>query len=235
MALKDAERQGLVSRSVAEQVRMPRVSRPTRQALTVEQARHLLTVTSPHRLHALFVTTLMLGLRRGEVLGLCWADVDLDPDSPRVFIRHALQRTPDGLVLLPPKTAESQAMLPLPPLLAWTLATHRAAQAVERLAMGARWPGTDYVFTSSTGGPIDPRNLDRQWTRLREKAGLAHLRFHDLRGGCSTLLMSLGVHPRVVMHMLRHTTVAMSMEVYASVAPALERAALDALNEALLG
>lgn len=234
-ALTDAERHGLVNRNVADAVRPPKPAKVVHRALTAAEARHLLAVSRPHRLHALFAATLFLALRRSEVLGLCWEDVHLDAANPSLFIRHGLHRTKDGLVLLPPKTAESRATLPLPPPLVRVLTAHRKRQARERLVMGSRWPGSDFVFTSSTGGPIDPRNLDRQWAKIRKSAGLPHMRFHDLRGGCATLLASLGVHPRVIMRMMRHTTVAMSMEVYASVAPAMEREACDSLSDLLFG
>ena len=113
------------------------------------------------------------------------------------------------------------------------LTVHRAQQQRERLALGSRWPGTDLVFTSTMGTPIDPRNLDRQWHDLREDAGLPSLRFHDLRHSCATILAELGVHPRVAMAMLRHSQISMTMDTYTHVASAMQRAAAASLEAAL--
>ena len=77
--------------------------------------------------------------------------------------------------------------------------------------------------------------VTREWDRLRDQAGLPHLRLHDLRHSCATILTALGVHPRVVMEMLRHSQISMTMNTYAPVAPLLQRDAADALESALFG
>jgi integrase len=231
--LGEAERLDLVSRNVAKAVKMPRV--PTREvhALDVDQARTLLTVLDGHRLHALFATTLVLGLRRGEVLGLSWSDID--PDHSAIRVRHSLQRLDGSLRLVETKTRASTATLAAPPSLMAILARHRVEQQRERLALGAAWPELDLVFTSTTGTALEPRNVTREWDRLRTQAGLPHLRLHDLRHSCATILTALGVHPRVVMEMLRHSQIGMTMNTYAHVTPLLQRDAADALEAALFG
>jgi integrase len=115
------------------------------------------------------------------------------------------------------------------------LARHRAQQQAERLALGAAWPGLDLVFTSTTGTALEPRNVTREWDRLRDRADLPDLRLHDLRHSCATILTALGVHPRVVMEMLRHSQISMTMDTYAHVAPLLQREAADTLESALFG
>ena len=89
------------------------------------------------------------------------------------------------------------------------------------------------VFTSTTGTPFEPRNLDRHWKDLRESAGLPSLRFHDLRHSCAAILVELGVHPRVAMEMLRHTQISMTMDTYAHVASKMQREAAASLETAL--
>jgi integrase len=105
----------------------------------------------------------------------------------------------------------------------------------ERLALGEAWPGLDLVFTSTLGTPLEPRNVSREWDSVRQKAGLPHLRFHDLRHSCATILTALGVHPRVIMEMLRHSQIGVTMNTYAHVTPILQREASDALEKALFG
>lgn len=229
--LGEAERLDLVPRNVAKAVRMPKVPRFEAAALDVAGARSLIAALDGHRLEALFLTTLVLGLRRGEVLGLCWGDVDFD--SQRVRIRQSLQRLNGSLQLVDTKTRRSNATVAAPPGLMEALKQHRRRQQEERLAMGSHWPGHDLVFTSTTGTPLEPRNVTRAWSELRVQANLPDLRFHDLRHSCATILTALGMHPRVVMEMLRHSQISITMDTYAHVAPALQREAADALEAAL--
>ncbi len=193
--LGEAERLDMVARNVAKSVRMPRIPEHQVEALDVQQARRLLAVIEGHRLSALFSTALVLGLRRGEVLGLSWTDLDFEAGTVRV--RHSLQRLDGSLKLVPPKTRASVGRLAAPPGLMKMLAKHRVQQRAERLALGSDWPGLDLVFTSTVGTPLEPRNVSREWDAVRREADLPNLRFHDLRHSCATILTALGVHPRV--------------------------------------
>lgn len=231
--LGDAERDELVQRNVAKAVRKVAVPKRESGALDVPQARTILAAIRGHRLEALFATTLLLGLRRGEVLGLCWEDFDFTAGTVR--IQRSLQRVEGSLQLVPVKTTSSAARLALPPSLGRLLAQHRARQSEARLALGEAWPGNDLVFTSTVGTPLEPRNVTREWDKVRRDAGLDHVRFHDLRHSCATILVALGVHPRVVMETLRHSTVGMTMDIYSHVGPMLQREAADALESALFG
>jgi len=230
-ALGDAENLDLVPRNAAKAVRMPAVPRREAPTLDVAEARRLLSVISGHRLHALFATALVLGLRRGEVLGLSWDDVDFRSDSVR--IKASLQRLNGTLQLVPPKTRASASVLATPPGLMKILSRHRVEQQAERLAIGPAWPGLPLVFTSTTGTALEPRNVNREWEKVRAQAGLPELRFHDLRHSCATLLTALGVHPRVVMEMLRHSEIGVTMNLYSHVSPVLQRGAAEALESAL--
>lgn len=111
----------------------------------------------------------------------------------------------------------------------------RVEQQAQRLSHGAAWPATGLVFTSTSGTPLEPRNVSREWDHLRREAGLPDLRLHDLRHSCATILVALGVHPRVVMETLRHSQIGITMDTYAHVKPLLQREAADALENALFG
>lgn len=232
-ALGEAVRLDLVPRNVALAVRMPKVPQYQAQALDIDGARALIAVLAGRRLEALFLTALVLGLRRGEVIALRWSDLDLDTGTVR--IGNSLQRLDGRLQLVPTKTKQSTATVAMPEGLVTVLRRHRARQQEERLALGADWPGTDLVFTSTTGTPLEPRNVTRIWHSVRTEAGLPDLRLHDLRHSCATILTALGVHPRVVMETLRHSQISITMNTYSHVAPTLQRAASDALGEALFG
>ncbi len=230
-ALEDAVREEMIPRNVAKLVRAPRPEVVERQPLTVDQVRALLRATCDHRLHALFVVVAVLGLRRSEVLGLRWEDVDLSEGVLRV--RRGLHRVDGGLTVMPTKTRRSERVVPLPELVVRALREHRQRQEVERAALGPRWPDLGYVFTTPIGTPIDPRNCTRLVQAEVRRVGLPVVRLHDFRHGCVSVLLSLGVPPRTVMEIVGHATLEVTMNLYAQVSLTDKRAALDRLGALL--
>lgn len=230
-ALEDAVREELIARNVAKLVKAPRPEKREPEPLSVDQVRTLLKATRGHRLYALFVVVAVLGLRRSEVLGLRWEDVDLNRGV--LHVRRSLQRVSEGLVLLPTKTRRSARSVPLPPFVVRVLRAHRATQDAERIALGPRWPDLGFVFTTPVGTPIDPRNCTRIIQTEVQRAGLPAVRLHDFRHGCVSVLLALGVPPRTVMEIVGHATLEMTMNVYAHVSLEDKRAALDQLGALL--
>jgi integrase len=230
-ALEDAVREEMIPRNVAKLVRPPRPEKREREPLTVEQVRTLLKANREHRLYALFVVFAVLGMRRSEVLGLRWEDVDLDEGVLR--IRRGLQRVDGGLVVLPTKTRRSARVVPLPAFVVRVLRQHRKAQEAERRVLGPQWPDLGFVFTTPIGTPIDPRNCTRVVQTAVQRAGLPPVRLHDFRHGCVSVLLALGVPPRTVMEIVGHATLEMTMNVYAHVTLDDKRTALDQLGELL--
>ena len=178
-ALQSAMREELVVRNAAKlvQVKTPRYE--VGRGLSVAEARTLLRSTRSDRLHALYVLAVYLGLRRGEVLGLRWANVDLEEGSLQVT--HTLQRVGGVLRFQPPKTRHSRRTIPLPVPCLEALRAHRLAQGKERLAAGGVWFDLDMVFATGIGTPIEPDNLRRSWYAARKVLGDPPPRFHDLR------------------------------------------------------
>ncbi len=172
----------------------------------------------------------VLGLRRGEVLGLRWGDIDLDSGRAVLRVRHTLQRVGGELREHDPKTARSRRTVPLPEFVRLALVEHRDRELLERWG---RVGPDDRVFTSVTGAPIDPRNFSRLFAELCEAAGVRAVRLHDLRHTCVTLLLSLGVPPRVVMEIVGHSAIEMTMNVYAHVSLDMQRDALSRLTDRL--
>jgi len=134
---------------------------------------------------------------------------------------------------VPTKTRGSLRTIPLPAPCVEALRSHQARQNSDRLAAGARWAATDLVFTTRHGTPVEPRTVNRMFLALTDAADLRPVRVHDLRHGCVSLLLSLGVPPRTVMQIVGHTVMEMTMERYGHVNLGDQREALNLLGQAL--
>ena len=203
------------------------------QGLTVHQSHTLLAVVRDDRLYALYVLALTLGLRKGELLGLRWVDVDLN--RAELEVRQALQRIGTDLLFQPPKTRHSRRTVPLPAFCLDALREYRSRQAAERLAAGEDWRDYGLVFPTKIGTPMEPRNLNRHFYGVRARAGVPTVRFHDLRHTCVTLLLDLGVPPHVVKAIVGHSDIEVTMTIYAHAVLDEQRKALHQLGDRLAG
>ncbi|MGW3059080.1 tyrosine-type recombinase/integrase [Streptomyces goshikiensis] len=229
-ALEHAVREEEIPRNVARNVRTG-TPRPRRfEPLTATEARQFLTAAQGHRLHTLFELALHTGLRKGELLGLRWEDLDLDAGT--AAIRRTLQRTnAGGLTTLPTKTRASERRIALPARCVQSLKLHHEQQ--QREVAGTTWQHNGHVFTTAQGRPIDPANLTRTFTTLLRKAGLRRIRFHDLRHSTATLLLEQGVELIVIKELLGHAHIGVTATVYAHVRLRLQHDAIDLLGRAL--
>jgi integrase len=225
-ALAQALKWNQVSRNVATLVEVPRPVKHQIAPLTPAQGTLLLAIVTGHRLEVLYRVALSLGLRKGEVLGLRWDDVDFAARMLRVT--GAVQRQGGKLARTAPKSESSIRTLAVPDVLLTLLRAHQQRQNEERAVLGARWKDHGLVFPSEVGTPIEPRNLTRHFKTVLRKAGLPlTTRFHDLRHSCATLLIAQGVHPRVVMEILGHSQIAITMNIYGHVLADTHREATD--------
>lgn len=232
-ALAQAMRDELVARNVAALVRMPLPRQDTQKVWTVEHVRQFLESSKRDSdpLHAGYVLLLVLGLRRGELLGLAWEDVDLDEQV--ALVRWQLQRVGGQLMRRHTKTPASKAMLPLPDICVDALASHRAVVNRRRLEAGEAWHDSGLVLTTRFGLPLDPRNFHRRFKERAEAAGVPVISVHSTRRTCASLLVELDVHPRVAMQILRHTQIAVTMDIYSQVTSQSTREALSKLGARL--
>jgi integrase len=230
-ALQQAVRDDVLPRNICDAVTAPRRTKKEMRPLTPEQAKRLLAVVRGDRLEALYVLAVTAGLREGELLGLRWDDIDLER---RVLqVRRQLTRTGAGLSFSEPKRGKARVVR-LTATAVTTLEGHRAAQDGERTKAGSLWQETGLVFTSTVGTPVDVGNLTyRSFRPLLEHADLPRIRFHDLRHTCATLLLSRGMHPKIVQEMLGHANIAMTMDTYSHVLPDMQEKAVDAMDDVL--
>ncbi|WP_327065657.1 tyrosine-type recombinase/integrase [Kitasatospora sp. NBC_01302] len=231
-ALEHAVREEEIPRNVARNVRTG-TPRPRRfNPLTTHEARTFLAFAQSHRLHALFELALRTGLRKGELLGLCWEDLDLDNGT--ASIRRTLQRTgTGGLTTLPTKTISSERRIALPAACVASFHEHRDRQAAEKQQAGAGWVDNGLVFTRQDGHPIEPSTLTRHFNALLRCSRLRAIRFHDLRHSTAMLLLEQGVELVVIKELLGHAHIGVTATVYAHVRLRLQRDAIDLLGRTL--
>ncbi len=236
-ALKDATRWGLVARNVCDLVSPPRRERFEIQPLTLEQVQRLLEAARGHYMEALFNLALATGMRRGELMGLKWQDIDFT--TGMLQLRRILSRVPSklpgkGYVEAEPKTQSSRRSIVVAPFALEALKQHHVRQLEAKLKAGSAWQDHDYVFCTSIGTHLNPtRDILDQLKLLLKKAGLPDIRFHDLRHSAATLLLGAGVHPKVVQEILGHSQISMTLDVYSHVLPNMQRDAISRLNDAV--
>lgn len=205
-ALTDAVRLGLVVSNPARLARGPSVPAVARPVATVADVRALLAAADGERLGALVYCAALLGLRRGELLGLRWQDVDLAGARLRVDVARRFEAG-RGMVETPPK-AGSRRELVLPALVVEALLRHRAIQADERARAGRDWQDHGLVFANTRGRSHWQEYTSDLLRRCLARAGLAHRRLHDLRHGAVSLLLDLGAPLPVVQQLAGHRSLA---------------------------
>ncbi|OLZ62945.1 site-specific integrase [Streptomyces sp. IMTB 2501] len=229
-ALSSACREELITRNVAKLVEPPRTDTPELHPWSLDETLDFLAASRKDPLYAAFVLAIAMGLRRGEIVGLRWSDVDLD--NRVLYVRHQVQRRRGILYDDDPKSRRRRAV-PLPALCIAPLRWQRMRQAAARAKAGEKWQESDYVFATRNGRPVEPRNLYRSFTRVADSAGLRVIRLHDARHGTATLLTAAGVAPRVVMEILGHSQISITMDVYTHVVQDTQREAMSHMDRLL--
>ncbi len=236
--LSSAKREGLVAEVVtadASQVRRTLADGdgPVSKALEPDQVRRLFEAAADTKWEPLLAILALLGLRRGEALGLSWSDVDLEQGVVTICRSLSRIQTNNGskLVVAPTKTRSSRRPLPLPPVLGGLLKTWRSEQARQRLQAGqfrgTGWLDEDLVFTTTLGTPVDPDNLRHALDRLGREAGIGHVYPHQLRHSVASVLIAHGHTPPEVAKVLGHSSPSVTMAFYAH---AFDRAAVRAVE-----
>jgi integrase len=204
-ALGDAEQLDLIPRNEARRVEMPPAEATEPKHFTAAQLRRYLAIASRDPYWPLWLIAAHAGMRRGELCGLRWGDLD----SEQGFIAVVQQVTPQPIVgrdFGPLKTPASRRLVALPPSLIAELLSHKARQNERRLLIGRLWVGgdNDLIFPNDVGQPMHPSVVTEHHGKLCQEAGLQHIRLHDLRHTASSLLHELGVPMRVVGNQLGH-------------------------------
>lgn len=231
-ALQTAVKWGLVSRNVADGVDIPRTRRNEMQTWDEYDITRFLEAAKDSPYYALFYTALYTGMRRSELLGLKWSDVDFI--LSQVYINRSLHHLKDGsYVFTQPKSARSQRTIALPPSAILTLREHHETQKLERGMLGIELKDDDLVFSTLEGKPLRPNTITRAWSMLAARAGVKVIRLHDARHTHASLMLKQGIHPKIVQERLGHASISMTLDTYSHVAPGLQQAAAEGFDRLL--
>jgi integrase len=217
-ALKQAVRERLIQHNPAEYTVRPPMKHKEMAVLSPEEVNRYLETAREDRLYAAFLLELTTGLRRGELLALTWDCVDFAKGA--ITVKQSLSRVryaEEGftrLEITDTKTEASKRTIPLLPEVVRELKALKRKQAEEKLLFGPAYQDKNLVFATPTGTPIEPRNFYRKHAAMLKKAGLRHVRLHDLRHTFATILLQEGENPENLRDLLGHTKTSTTLDLY---------------------
>lgn len=233
-ALKDAVRWGRLSRNVADQADPPRARSGVQMRVwSAAELHRFLEHVEADRLYAAWLLAATTGMRRGEVLGLRWKDVQLD--AARVAVTNTLILVDNKPVFSPPKSARGRRSVALDASTVAALRSHRTRQLEERLAFGPGYNPDGLAFCREDGTPVRPEGFSTNFEQHNAAAGLPRIRLHDLRHTHATIMLSANVHPKVVSERLGHSSVSITLDTYSHAIPAMQEEAATRAAEVVFG
>lgn len=234
-AMKFAKRKSFVARNVVEDVDPPKVVKREMTALDEPQTVRLLNDLRGTKLEVPVTLAVYAGLRRGELCGLRWKDVDFE--NARIAIRQAVEQTRDGVRFKSPKTTHGRRTIALPRAVMAQLREHEKRQAESRELMGSAWQDNDLVFPCPVRGDGSiwaPDAFGRAFSWQVKHLDLPRFRLHDLRHTNASLLLKNGVLDKTVSGRLGHASTAFTKDTYAHVIGSMDNEAADVLDGALV-
>lgn len=230
-ALRHASKKRLVMRNVAQDADCPSPQRTDIEALDEAQTAKVILAAEKSIWYIPILLAATTGMRRGEVLGLRWCDVNLE--AGKIHVARSLQEVGNVLLTKEPKTKESRRAIDLPALTLEALKRHRLAQAELRLSLGLPKEEGAYVFTDETGGAFKPSRLTKAFEYIVRKAKVPKVSLHALRHSHASHLLASGINVKVVSERLGHTSAKTTLDIYAKVLPGMQADAANLIDAAM--
>ena len=232
LMLQCAVKNGTLTRNVAAVHAPPKVEEDEIEILSADQIADVLAKLNGHTLYPIVALALATGMRRGELLGLQWGDIDLDAGTFRV--ERSLEETNAGLRLKSPKTKSGRRNITLPSETAAMLRAYKIEQMRIRLVIGAGKLEPDtLVFTDVHGKPLKPHTVSRAWRRVVVAKKLPAVTFHALRHTHASVLINAGVDILTISRRLGHSKASVTLDVYGHLIGGADKAAADAIGKVL--
>ncbi len=233
-ALKCAVKWEIAVRNVCDSVEFPRPKRKEMAYWTAEQVNQFLTTLNHSDYNAVFFLAIHTGMRRSEILGLQWKDLDI-PNLQLSIQRTVYRVSGKGIVIGEPKTRQSRRSVTLTQEAAMLLAGLRSKYWEQRQYLELTVNDSDFVFSNAEGKPFRPHSVSTAFRRMAKRSGLPQIRFHDLRHTHATLLLQQGVHPKIVSERLGHSDINITLNTYSHVMPNMQSEAAEAFSGLLNG
>jgi integrase len=235
-ALRDAVEWGFLPSNPCRGVKLPRREKREERALEIEEVRALLLAAKESPIPCLMTVAFATGMRKGELFALRWTDINLAAGTLRVSrtVGYLNLHGKCEFIENPPKSASGNRTLRLPLFAIEALKEHRVQQNELRLRRGAAWQQKDLVFCNQNGGYYYDKTINTQFKKLLAAAGIAHMRFHDIRHTVATILIAQKVSPKLVQELMGHSDLAITLGIYARVLASMQHETMETLN-ALFG
>ena len=211
--------QKIISENPCKAVALPKVEHKEMQTIPAEQLQAFLKEAKETGVHEMYYIELATGLRRGELLGLKWQDIDWE--NGIIKVRRSITRVNGEIVEAPLKTKNSYRAVSISP------------QAIEVLKQQKAKTNDQYVFPSPKGGPISPDSVNNMLKRVLARAGIPKVRFHDLRHTFATIALQNGVDIKTVSGMLGHFSAGFTLDTYAHVTTSAQKEAAETMSQVL--
>lgn len=229
-AFQQAMREGVLGRNPVAMVQRPKVEQKEIQILNEDQARQFLMATVGTYFETAFHLALTTGMRKGELLGLKWSDIDWERGT--LHVQRQLQQVGwGGSTLVAPKTRAGRRKLKLGPASLAQLGAHRERQALLKAAAGSQWQEMDLIFTTRIGTYADQSRLSKEFKATLQKAGLPNIRFHDLRHTSISFLLELGMPINTVQHRAGHSKASVTVDIYGHTMTGSQDLAAEKIDE----
>jgi integrase/predicted RNA-binding Zn-ribbon protein involved in translation (DUF1610 family) len=235
-AFKDAVRWGRLFRNPVDAADPPRVAGPGSREMktwSAAQVRAFLEATKDDRLYPLWRLFCLTGMRRGEVLGVKWQDIDLE--AGRLSVRRSLVPLGGEVIVSEPKTARGRRSIALDVETVEVLKAQAARQLSEQQQFGEAWTDSGYLCTKEDGEPYHPEVVSRSFRQAVRRAMLPMIRPHDLRHTHATLALQADIHPKVVSERLGHANISITLDTYSHAIPAMQEEAAERIAELVSG
>lgn len=229
-SLDRAFRWDLINKNVSEMVERPRIQKKEMKVWSLDEVKAFLEISKNSRYHIAFILALTTGMRRGEILGLRWRDINFNTNVLSVVQTLSV----DGKkILSTTKSKTSNRTISLPIETVNLLKQHNELIQKEKEFAGELYTDNDLVVTTNIGTPCIPRNLNRIFYSLLSQINITRIRFHDLRHTHATILLQQGIHPKIVAERLGHSNIKITLDTYSHVLPSMQTETAKQLNNIL--
>lgn len=228
--IKAALNRAPIKQNPAKLVNPPKIPKPKMRVWSEDEVTQFLEVAKSNRLYIAFLLALTTGMRRGEILGLSWENIDFK--NRTIYVEQSLTMLGEIQEL---KSDSARRPISLPKTTVDELRKHKLTLQHEKSIAGPSYEDSGLVVCTRYGTKVLPRNLNRTWYKLRDKAGVTSIRFHDLRHTHATLMLKQGIHPKIVSERLGHSSIRVTLDTYSHVVPGLQKAAADQFGKMLFG